>query len=104
MDICAVRGGRSKRTGHYRRSGTRELYCGRPAGTKNGHGATLRGWKMCTRCVSRPGRRNRDRRGATQPGAPGAGGAGLLGGGRRGQREPALGLLPLGAAERVDVE
>jgi len=51
MDTYAVRGATRKMTGHYRRPGTRDLYCGRPAGTKNTQGATLRGWKMCTACV-----------------------------------------------------
>lgn len=51
MDTYSIRGARSQMTGHYRRPGTRDLYCGRPAGSKNGHGATLRGWKMCTPCV-----------------------------------------------------
>ncbi|MFJ4585120.1 hypothetical protein [Streptomyces echinatus] len=51
MDTYAVRDARSKMTGHYRRPGTRDLHCGRLVGTKNGQGAALRGWKMCTRCV-----------------------------------------------------
>jgi hypothetical protein len=51
MKTYAVRAARSKTTGHYRRPGTRDLYCGRPAGAPNGEFATLRGWKMCARCV-----------------------------------------------------
>jgi hypothetical protein len=51
MKTYAVRAARSKTTGHYRRPGTRELYCGRLTGAPNGEFATLRGWKMCTRCV-----------------------------------------------------
>ncbi|HEY1179072.1 MAG TPA: hypothetical protein VGF17_23205 [Phytomonospora sp.] len=51
METYAVKGAARKMTGHYRRPGTRDLYCNRPAGARNGHGATLAGWKMCTRCV-----------------------------------------------------
>jgi hypothetical protein len=51
MKTYAVRAARSKTTGHYRRPGTRDLYCGRPMGAPNGEFATLRGWKMCARCV-----------------------------------------------------
>jgi hypothetical protein len=51
MKTYAVRAARSKMTGHYRRPGTRDLYCARPAGAPNGEFATLRGWKMCARCV-----------------------------------------------------
>lgn len=46
-----MRAARSKTTGHYRRPGTRDLYCARPAGAPNDEFATLRGWKMCARCV-----------------------------------------------------
>jgi hypothetical protein len=51
MKTYAVRAARSKTTGHYRRPGTRDLYCGRPMGAPNGEFATLRGWKLCARCV-----------------------------------------------------
>jgi hypothetical protein len=51
MDTYSVRAARSKTTGHYRRPGTRTLFCGRPAGAPNTQFATLTGWKMCTRCV-----------------------------------------------------
>ncbi|MFJ2909373.1 hypothetical protein ACIO8F_08045 [Streptomyces sp. NPDC087228] len=51
MDTHAVRGAALKTTDHYRRPGTRTLYCGRPAGGRNGIFATVRGWKLCTRCV-----------------------------------------------------
>ncbi|MDX3214558.1 hypothetical protein PV318_03230 [Streptomyces sp. ME02-6991-2B] len=51
MDTYATRGARTKTTGHYRRPGTRTLYCGRPAGTPNGIFATVKGWKLCARCV-----------------------------------------------------
>ncbi|MDN5380713.1 hypothetical protein QEP66_01025 [Streptomyces sp. LB8] len=51
MDTYSVRGARTQITGHYRRPGTRELYCGRPVGSKNGIFAAVRGWKLCGRCV-----------------------------------------------------
>jgi hypothetical protein len=51
MKTYAIRGARTKMTGHYRRPGTRDLYCARPAGAPNGEFATLRGWKLCARCV-----------------------------------------------------
>ncbi|MFF0894724.1 hypothetical protein [Streptomyces sp. NPDC003278] len=51
METYAVKGAARKMTGHYRRPGTRDLYCNRPAGAPNGIGATLAGWKMCTPCV-----------------------------------------------------
>ncbi|WP_019055005.1 hypothetical protein [Streptomyces prunicolor] len=47
----AVRGAALKITGHYRRPGTRDLYCGRPAGGRNGVFAAVRGWRLCKRCV-----------------------------------------------------
>lgn len=47
----AVRGATRKTTGHYRRPGTRDLYCGRPAGAPNDHARQAMGWKMCARCV-----------------------------------------------------
>ncbi|MFB7461700.1 hypothetical protein [Streptomyces sp. NPDC056188] len=52
MDTYAVRGAARKTTGHYRRPGTTTLYCGKPAGGRNGIFNTVRGWKMCTRCVT----------------------------------------------------
>jgi hypothetical protein len=51
MDTYSVRAARSKATGHYRRPGTRTLFCGRPVGAPNAQFATLAGWKLCTRCV-----------------------------------------------------
>ncbi|MGW8988705.1 hypothetical protein ACWGRF_02020 [Streptomyces zhihengii] len=48
----AVRGAALKTTGHYRRPGTPDLYCGRPAGGQNGIFATVNGWKLCTRCAT----------------------------------------------------
>jgi hypothetical protein len=51
MDTYSVRAARSKTTGHYRRPGTRALFCGRPAGAPNTQFATLAGWKLCARCV-----------------------------------------------------
>jgi hypothetical protein len=51
MDTHAVRGAALKTTGHYRRPGTRTLYCHRPAGGRNGIFATVRGWKLCRSCV-----------------------------------------------------
>jgi hypothetical protein len=51
MKTYAVRGSARKITGHYRRPGTRDLYCGRAAGARNGLFATVTGWKLCTRCV-----------------------------------------------------
>jgi hypothetical protein len=64
MKTYAVRAARSKTTGHYRRPGTRDLYCGRPMGAPNGEFATLRGWKMCARCVKAEAT---DRAAATAP-------------------------------------
>ncbi|MFE7017703.1 hypothetical protein ACFVAQ_45880 [Streptomyces sp. NPDC057651] len=48
----AIRGARTKMTGHYRRPGTRQAYgnCG-PIGAPNAEFATLAGWKLCARCV-----------------------------------------------------
>ncbi|WP_416963110.1 hypothetical protein [Streptomyces sp. Agncl-13] len=47
----AVRGAALKITGHYRRPGTQDLYCGRPAGGRNGIFAAVHGWRLCTGCV-----------------------------------------------------
>jgi hypothetical protein len=52
QDTYAVRGSALKTTGHYRRPGTTQLYCGRPAGARNGIFATVTGWKLCTRCIA----------------------------------------------------
>ncbi|MFE6683947.1 hypothetical protein [Streptomyces sp. NPDC057729] len=51
MDTHAVRGAAHQATGHYRRPGTRTLYCGRPAGGRNALFAAARGWKLCRSCV-----------------------------------------------------
>ncbi|MEU1020241.1 hypothetical protein [Streptomyces sp. NPDC005898] len=51
METYAVRGAALKTTGHYRRPGTRELFCGRPAGGRNAIFAAVRGWHLCKRCV-----------------------------------------------------
>ncbi|MFF1307278.1 hypothetical protein [Streptomyces sp. NPDC058307] len=51
METYAVRGAARKTTGHYRRPGTRELYCGRRAGGRNSIFAAVRGWHLCKRCV-----------------------------------------------------
>ncbi|MGW1760981.1 hypothetical protein [Streptomyces mirabilis] len=51
METYAVRGAARKTTGHYRRPGTRELYCGRLAGGRNWIFAAVRGWHLCKRCV-----------------------------------------------------
>ena len=51
MHTYAVRGATRKTTGHYRRPGTRTLYCGRPAGTPNDHAREVKGFKLCARCV-----------------------------------------------------
>ncbi|MET9253765.1 hypothetical protein [Streptomyces sp. NPDC003717] len=50
-ETYAVRGAALKTTGHYGRPGTRELFCGRPAGGRNGIFAAVRGWHLCKRCV-----------------------------------------------------
>lgn len=47
----AVRDAAIKTTGHYRRPGTQELYCGRLAGGRNWIFAAVRGWRLCKRCV-----------------------------------------------------
>ncbi|AVH58396.1 MULTISPECIES: hypothetical protein [Streptomyces] len=51
MKTYAVRGARTKLTGHYRRPGTRDLYCGRPAGAINDYAREVHGFKLCARCV-----------------------------------------------------
>lgn len=51
MKTYAVRRARTQLTGHYRREGTRDLYCGKPAGTPNDYARTLPRFKLCTRCV-----------------------------------------------------
>ncbi|MGC5343662.1 hypothetical protein [Streptomyces sp. DT171] len=51
MKTYAVRGAALKITGHYRRPGTTDLYCGRPAGDRNALFASVRGWKLCHACV-----------------------------------------------------
>ncbi|WP_329148785.1 hypothetical protein OIU91_21260 [Streptomyces sp. NBC_01456] len=48
----AARGAVLKTTGHYRRPGTRDLFCGRPAGGRNGIFANVSGWHLCARCVT----------------------------------------------------
>ncbi|WP_326678525.1 hypothetical protein [Streptomyces sp. NBC_01237] len=52
MDTHAVQGAAHQATGHYRRPGTRTLYCGRPAGPRNRLFCTVRGWKVCRSCVN----------------------------------------------------
>lgn len=52
MDTHAVHGAAHQATGHYRRPGTRTLYCGRPAGPRNAIFRTVRGWKVCRPCTS----------------------------------------------------
>ncbi|MFB8415428.1 hypothetical protein ACFC63_07925 [Streptomyces albidoflavus] len=51
METYAVFGAALKTTGHYRRPGTRELFCGRPAGGRNAIFAAVSGWRLCKRCV-----------------------------------------------------
>ncbi|MES9554794.1 MULTISPECIES: hypothetical protein [unclassified Streptomyces] len=51
MDTHAVQGAAHQATGHYRRPGTRTLYCGRPAGPRNYIFAAARGWKLCRSCI-----------------------------------------------------
>jgi hypothetical protein len=51
LKTYAVRAARTKTTGHYRRPGTRDLYCGRPAGAPNDYARGMARFKMCTRCV-----------------------------------------------------
>ncbi|MGA5354031.1 hypothetical protein ACPCJU_16900 [Streptomyces thermodiastaticus] len=51
MRTYAVRGATRKMTGHYRRPGTRTLYCGRPAGTPNDHARELTGFTLCAQCI-----------------------------------------------------
>ncbi|MFD8151731.1 hypothetical protein ACFV28_13400 [Streptomyces sp. NPDC059720] len=48
----AIKGASTRTTGHYRRPGTRTLYCGRPAGGRNGEFASLPAWSVCTRCAA----------------------------------------------------
>ncbi|MFJ8761055.1 hypothetical protein [Streptomyces cyaneofuscatus] len=52
MDTHAVQGAAHQATGHYRRPGTRTLYCGRPAGPCNAIFRTVRGWKLCRTCTA----------------------------------------------------
>ncbi|WP_164711303.1 hypothetical protein [Streptomyces microflavus] len=47
-----MQGAAHQATGHYRRPGTRTLYCGRPAGGRNAIFRTVRGWKVCRPCAS----------------------------------------------------
>lgn len=51
MRTYAIRGARTKTTGHYRQPGTRTTFCNKPVGIPNGDFLGLTGWKMCTRCV-----------------------------------------------------
>ncbi|WP_405195162.1 hypothetical protein [Streptomyces anulatus] len=51
MDTHAAQGAAHQATGHYRRPGTRTLYCGRPTGPRNAIFRTVRGWKLCRSCV-----------------------------------------------------
>jgi hypothetical protein len=51
MKTYAIRGARTKLTGHYRQPGTRTTFCNRPIGIPNGDFLNLSGWKLCTRCV-----------------------------------------------------
>lgn len=51
MRTYAVRGARTKLTGHYRITSSRDLYCGRPAGAPNDYAHGMARFKMCTRCV-----------------------------------------------------
>ncbi|MEU1082326.1 hypothetical protein ABZ368_19255 [Streptomyces sp. NPDC005908] len=51
MKTYAVRRARTKLTGHYRVPGSRDLYCGRPAGAPNDYAREVKGFKLCTRCV-----------------------------------------------------
>ncbi|MFF4177636.1 hypothetical protein [Streptomyces sp. NPDC001750] len=60
MDTYAVHGAARKTTGHYRRPGTRELFCGRPAGGRNAIFAAVTGWKLCARCVNAEARDRAD--------------------------------------------
>ncbi|MGW9385389.1 hypothetical protein [Streptomyces globisporus] len=52
MDTHAVHDAAHQATGHYRRPGTRTLYCGRPAGPRNAIFHTVRGWRTCRSCVA----------------------------------------------------
>ncbi|MFI0593683.1 hypothetical protein [Streptomyces griseus] len=52
MDTHAAQGAAHQATGHYRRPGTRTLYCGRPTGPRNAIFRTVRGWKLCRSCVA----------------------------------------------------
>jgi hypothetical protein len=56
----AVRGAALKTTGHYRRPGTQDLYCARPAGGRNDIFATVRGWHLCAPCVKAEARDRAD--------------------------------------------
>ncbi|MFJ3867893.1 hypothetical protein [Streptomyces nigra] len=60
MKTYAVRGARTKLTGHYRMPGSRDLYCGRPAGAPNDFARELAGFKLCTRCVKAEARDRAD--------------------------------------------
>ncbi|MGW2130440.1 hypothetical protein [Streptomyces coelicoflavus] len=51
MQTYAVRRARTKLTGHYRITGTRDLYCGKPVGAPNDYAQQVKGFKLCTRCV-----------------------------------------------------
>ncbi|MEU3097197.1 hypothetical protein ABZ690_21045 [Streptomyces sp. NPDC006967] len=51
MKTYAVRRARTKTTGHIRVPGSRDLYCGKPAGAPNDYARALPRFKMCARCV-----------------------------------------------------
>ncbi|MGW3711362.1 hypothetical protein ACWDN6_14590 [Streptomyces albogriseolus] len=48
----AVRGARTKTTGHIRVPGSRDLYCGKPAGAPNDYARGMARFKMCRPCVT----------------------------------------------------
>ncbi|CAL9529715.1 zinc finger domain-containing protein [Streptomyces sp. enrichment culture] len=62
MKTYAIRGARTKLTGHYRVPGTRDLYCNKPAGAPNDIAQQVKGFKLCTQCVKAEAR---DRAAAT---------------------------------------
>lgn len=51
LTTYATKDARTQRTGHYRREGSQDLYCGRPAGAPNDYAQQVKGFRLCTRCV-----------------------------------------------------
>jgi hypothetical protein len=49
-EFYAIKGSKSRTTGHLKRPGTRMTICGRALGSRNDAFATVAGWNLCTIC------------------------------------------------------